>query len=328
MNVRLQSRRRLPGASPPERTVRDCPYRREISARAIPGSRLEKPNDAIQLLQSRTVHGHRPRSKRFHERQELPCVQCIRTDKARVLTRIYRRRHSTHVIVVPVRRDNEPHGPRRIDPDPGQIVDRYGLPRRDVDAGIDDDPIAVTGMDENALAVAWTEDGHLHFTASWRRPRTHFPTPGCCRSLRLRAERCRVRLSSRPASGGIERGNAAFADPPGRYNSQCSSKRWRRARRAPCPRRIPPTNGLRPLHPESADRDRRGERETRRSRLPTRRPPIVRMRSRRSSSRRSATAWAADPALNKRPAPPQSRATPEDALPRRLGCSTTTWRWN
>ena len=296
MHVGLQSGRRFRGDSPPERPVSGCPHRRATSARAIPGSRLEMPNDAIQLLQSRTVLGHRSRSERLQERQELPRVQCIRTDEARVLARIHRRRHPTHMIVVPVRRDDEPHGPRRIDPDPGQIVDRDGLPRRDVDAGIDDEPIAVAGMDENALAVAGTEDGHLHFTAPWRRSQTHFPIPGFCRSLRLRAERRRAHLSSRPAGGGIERANAASADPFCRYSLQCSSRRWRRARRAPCPRRIPPTNKSRPLRPESADRDRRGEPETRRSRLPIRRLPSVRMSSRCLSSHCSTAARATFPA--------------------------------
>ena len=179
-------------------------------------------------------------------------------------------------------------------------------------------------MDENALAVAGTEDGHLHFTASWRRSQTHFPIPGFCRSLRLRAERRRAHVVSRPAGGEIEQANAASAAPFCRYSLQCSSRRWRLARRAPCPRRIPPTNRPRPPRPESADRDRRGEPETRRSRLPIRRPPSVRMRSRRSSSRCSATAWAADPALNEwlarnRERPPTKRSRVVSAARRQHG---------
>ncbi len=176
-------------------------------------------------------------------------------------------------------------------------------------------------MDENALAVTGTENRNLHFTALRRRPWTHSPTPGSCRSLRLRAEHRPARVSSRSANGGIERANVASAVPSCRYSSQCSSRKLRRAPLARGPRRILPKGRPRLLRPAPAGRDRPSAHETRRSRPRAQRLPTAPTNSKPLCARYSPEAGAAMPPVLESLVP-WSRAILAQGLQHRSGCST------
>ena len=62
-------------------------------------------------------------------------------------------RHSTNMIVVPMRRHDQPNVPSRVDANAFQIA-QNSRPFITIKAGIDNDPPAIANMQDDALAGA------------------------------------------------------------------------------------------------------------------------------------------------------------------------------
>ena len=123
--------------------------------------------------------------------------------EGRIRARVHELRHSANVIVVPMRSNNQSDSGRRVDADREQIIQGLWLAGIS-DAGIHDDPPALTNVYDDTFAVARSQKrnfdlirarGNCRLTdsrhspkAAWIRAAQALPA---CSSLRLIAGRSR-----------------------------------------------------------------------------------------------------------------------------------------
>jgi hypothetical protein len=118
----------------------------------------------------RSVGGKCPCGHLFDKRDELLSHECLCTRKFGHTTLLDQSSDSTHVVGMPMRRNNVIHLCSEIDTYCAQVPLRYRPAIRicRVNARIYNYPPVQTNVHDDALAKAWSEDRDLEFIGLWR----------------------------------------------------------------------------------------------------------------------------------------------------------------
>ncbi len=159
---RITGRQRPDFASAPRKDtpIGDCMRR--------PRSRLPQAREHIvEFSNARAGDGEVTAFQCRNGRKELLPAERRSAAERSVAAGIDQSGHSPYVVVVPMSRDNQSYSPIGIEAKVLQVAQRSWRLFM-IDARIDDNPNAISDMESDALAIAWTEKRKLKLACSRR----------------------------------------------------------------------------------------------------------------------------------------------------------------
>ena len=103
-----------------------------------------------------------PTFQRSHQGEKLLVAESARATKLSVGAQFDQARHPTNMVVMPVRRDYQSNALGRLETDALQVAQGSRSSIR-IEAGIDNDPRAVSDMQDDALSVPGAKKDELEF---------------------------------------------------------------------------------------------------------------------------------------------------------------------
>ena len=103
---------------------------------------------------------HRAVCVRGHQRQEFLLTKRSRANEVSPRTATYNLCDPPNVVVMPMRDHNHFHRAGGVDTDQLQVAESCRVTVA-IHAGVHDNPLATTKMDDRALSVAWPEEREL-----------------------------------------------------------------------------------------------------------------------------------------------------------------------
>ena len=125
-----------------------------------PAALSEAFEHCVHLAHTRTARELAPSILRVNGGEEFFSTQRGSAAELCVLAHVHERRHSTDVVVMPVGCDDQADSILRLDADCLKVFQGLRFPCI-VDAGVHDNPPAVTDVYDDTLAVPWSEQGNF-----------------------------------------------------------------------------------------------------------------------------------------------------------------------